>query len=87
MHRVELKGLRAGEGEEEGGWVPNAPCGVERGKEEFESFVKLEFLMHRVELKGSISSMSCPKYLSFLMHRVELKEEVKCSRAEGRTRS
>ena len=51
MHRVELKGLRAGEGEEEGGGVPNAPCGVERGKEEFESFVKLEFLMHRVELK------------------------------------
>ena len=52
MHRVELKGvvqshpllrvLRR---------VPNAPCGVERGKETQPRRTGQGFLMHRVELK------------------------------------
>ena len=47
---------------------------------------KSEFLMHRVELKGSCVSHKDKDRVKFLMHRVELKggrREVSCSVDRG----
>ena len=53
--------------------VPNAPCGVEIFDSVFRIYTRLEFLMHRVELKYESSGARGKRSLKFLMHRVELK--------------
>ena len=52
MHRVELKVSLDAFTNFSSSFVPNAPCGVERGIEMVVLVVLLVFLMHRVELKG-----------------------------------
>ena len=74
MHRVELKASNPLLAPRNQISVPNAPCGVERLKyHEGVSLPHGKFLMHRVELKGTIWRSDCPLKLKFLMHRVELK--------------
>ncbi len=54
--------------------VPNAPCGVESNTLKLRNTHRLEFLMHRVELKADQLRGLCPLIKEeFLMHRVELK--------------
>ena len=55
MHRVELKegeGFKLDDVARDILGVPNAPCGVERMLSLLRVDTSLEFLMHRVELKG-----------------------------------
>ena len=64
MHRVELKATQRACGRADG-FVPNAPCGVERTESSQARWrVALSFLMHRVELKGRPAGLLVSVWLS-----------------------